>query len=299
MELAQEEKNIFEKEKNNYENQIKKHQKLKENYMKNGDYEKAKKENENIEKFKKKLQSIEIKKLENLQKKERTKLNENYDDIIKETKKKYETKIKKAEEDYQKGLREIEDKYKKDLKNIEKKYYMEKKHSPEYISMEMEEKKLLKNNRFDEAIALQKLRKKKEEEDNKRYLTMHKAELETLKRNLTNKYNKDINNYKNNKINEIDLIKNEMNIALDNIDKQFNNRRLDLISIQNNKNLIKLNIPLAKSRQIYRKTNTFSQNSSLKRIFGPLTVNNVNQKTVILKKTSSKGKRLQSAKIDK
>ena len=228
--------------------------------MKSGEYQKAKKENENIEKFKKKLQSIEIKKLEKLQKKERKKLNHNYDDIIKETKRKYEVRIKKAEDEYQKGLKEMEDKYKKDLKNVEKKFSMEKKHSPEYIAMENEEKKLLENNRFDEAIALQKLRKKKEEEDNAKYLMLHKAEIETLKRNLTNKYNKELNNYKNNKTNEIDLIKKEMNIALDNIDKQFNNRRHDLISIQNNKNLIKLNFPLAKSRQVYRKSATASQN---------------------------------------
>ena len=127
---------------------------------------------------------------------------------------------------------------------------------------------------------------------------MHKAEIETLKRNLTIKYNKEINNYKNNKKNEIELIKNEMDIALDNIDKQFNNRRHDLISIQNNESLIKKNVPLAKSRQIFRKT-TKGENSSIKRIFGPLSLSSLNLKKIPLKKMTSQGKRLKSAKIDK
>ena len=211
----------------------------------------------------------------------------------------------------------MNDKYKQDLKKIEKKYTLQKKHSPEYIAMEVEEKKLLKGNRFDEAIALQKLRKKQEEEDNKRYLLLHKAEIEMLKRNLTSKYNKEVNNFKTNKKNEIELIKNEMktnkkneieliknemNIALDNIDKQFNNRRHDLISIQNNKSLIKFNQPLAKSRQVYRKTSNAGESASIKRIFGPLTLSTsltINQKKVPVIKRSSMKKRLQSAKIDK
>ena len=192
----------------------------------------------------------------------------------------------------------MNEKYKKDLKNIEKKYTMSKKHSPEYIAMEAEEKKLLKNNRFDEAIALQKLRKKKEEEDNKRYLTLHKAEIETLKRNLTNKYNKEVNNYKNNKRNEIDLIRKEMDITLDNIDKQFNNRRHDLINIQNNDKLIKTNVALAKGRQ-YKKQNTNTLKTSIKRIMGPMTLNNFNEKKETPNKKLSKGKRLKSAKVDK
>ena len=273
MELTQEEKELFEKEKNDYEIEMLEHQKLKEEYMEKEEYEKAKKENEQIEKLKIKIQEVETKKLEKIQKKEMEKLNKNYDEIIKETKDKYEIKIKNAEESYQNGLNELKEKYKQDLKKIEKKYSAQKKHSPEYKAMEIEEKKLLKNNRFDEAIALQKLRKKKEEEDNKRYLTICNAEIETLKRNLTNKHTKELNNYKNNKMNEIELIKKEMNIVLDNIDKQFNNRRHDLISIQNNNNLIKKNEPLAKSRQIYRKSSKDNVNTSIKRIFGPLNLN--------------------------
>ena len=79
-----------------------------------------------------------------------------------------------------------------------------------------------------------------------------------------------------------------MNIALDNIDKQFNNRRHDLISIQNNESLIKKNVPLAKSRQIFRKTSK-GENSSIKRIFGPLSLSTLNQKKIPMKKmTNSK-----------
>ena len=298
MELTQEEKELFERKKNDYEMEMLEHQKLKEEYMEKEEYEKAKKENEQIEKLKIKIQEVETKKLEKIQKKEMEKLNNNYDEIIKETKDKYEIKIKKAEESYQKGLNDLNEKYKQDLKKIEKKYSVQKKHSPEYIAMEIEEKKLLKNNRFDEAIALQKLRKKKEEEDNKRYLTIYNSEIETLKRNLTNKHNKELNNYKNNKLNEINLIKKEMNIALDNIDKMFNNRRHDLISIQINNNLIKKNVPLAKSRQIFRKSSKTKINSSFKRIFGPLNVNNSNQAKIPIKKKLSQGKRIKSSKIE-
>ena len=154
---------------------------------------------------------------------------------------------------------------------------MSKKHSPEYIAMEAEEKKLLKNNRFDEAIALQKLRKKKEEEDNARYRLLHKAEIETLKKNLTNKYNKEVNNFKKN--------------------KQFNNRRHDLINIQNNKKLITNNVPLAKSRQ-FKKHNTNLSKSTIQRIMGPLNVSTLNEKKESNTKKKSMGKRLKSAKVD-
>ena len=298
MELTQEENDFFEKEKSEIEKQISEHQKLKEEYMDNEKYEKAKKENETIEKLKLKLQSIETEKLEKVQKKEIVKLHSNYDEIIKETKNKYETQIKEAEDELNKILKEMENKYKRDLKEIEKKYIMEKKHSPEYKAMEKEEKKLLKDNRFDEAIALQKLRKKKEEEDNKRYFFIYKNEIETLKRNLTVKYNKEVNNFKDNKKNEIELIRNEMNLTLDNIDKQFNNRRHDLITIQKTKGLIKINVPLAKSRQIYKKTSTASQNASFNRIFGPLSMS-LNEQKIPKKKMSSQGKRFKYAKIDK
>jgi len=288
MELTQKEEEFFKKEKEDLVKEISEHQQFKIEYMKNGDYVKAKNENQEIEKLKIKIQEIESKKLDKIQKKEIKKLNNNYDEIIKEAKSNYETKIKNAEESCKKGVKEINDKYKKDLKEIEKKYILKQKHSPEYTAMEVEEKKLLENNRFDEAIVLQKLRKKKEEEDNAKYLMLHKAEIETLKRNLTNKYNKELNNFKNNKTNEIDLIKKEMNIALDNIDKQFNNRRHELISIQNNKNLIKKNVPLAKSRQIYsRKSSAKQVSSNIQRIMGPLTANNVNNKKIPMKKTNS------------
>ena len=94
MELTEEEKNMFEKEKSEIEKQISEHQKLKEEYMNNENYGKAKKENETLEKLKIKLQSVETKKLEKVQKKEITKLHSNYDEIIKETKNKYEMKLK-------------------------------------------------------------------------------------------------------------------------------------------------------------------------------------------------------------
>lgn len=297
MDLTQEENEFFEKEKKDYEEQISFHQKLKEQYMESEEYQKAKKENTKIEQLKKSIQGLESSKLKIIQKKERAKLNNNYDEIIKETKNKYETKIKNAEESYQKGLKEMSEKYNNELKNIDKKYILEKKHSPEYNAMLIEEKRLLKNDRFDEAIALQKLRKKKEEEDNKRYLMIHNKEIETLKRNLTNKHNKEVNNFQKNKMNEIDLIKKEMNIALDNIDKQFNNRRHELISIQNNESLINKNVSLAKSRIIYKKTYTTNDMPNAKRIFGPLSIHNsINKNKIYTIKRSSNGKRIKSAK---
>ena len=69
-------------------------------------------------------------------------------------------------------------------------------------------------NRFDEAIALQKLRKKKEEEDDIRYRMIHRNEMESLKKNVDINYNKEFTNLQNRKNNEIEMIKKEK----DNID---------------------------------------------------------------------------------
>ena len=298
MESSENENDSFEEEKTYTQKEISEHEELKQLYMENEQYVKAKKENEIIEQLKKKLQGMENTKLETEQRKEITELNSNYDEIIRETRDKYEAKIRRVEQICRKGLYEMNEKYKRDLKNIEKKYAMSKKHSPEYMAMAAEEKKLLKNNRFDEAIALQKLRKKKEEEDNKRYLTLHKIEIENLKKNLTNKYNKEVNNFKNNRKNEIDLLRTQMNMTLDNIDKQFNNRRYDLISMQNHKMLVQNNVPFAKGRE-YKRNNSNLSRSTFKRIMGPMTLNNFNEKKETPNKKLSKGKRLKSAKVDK
>jgi len=167
--------------------------------------------------------------------------------------------------------------------------------------MEEEEKKLLEMNRFDEAIALQKLRKKKEEEDNIRYRMIHRNEIETLKKNVDNNYNKEFNNFQNRRFAEIEMIKKEMNIELDNLDKKFNKRRHDLITIEKNKNLIKNNIPLNKSRLLDRNTKTPIKKVNIKRVFSPKTININNKIKHSLKKSSSKtkNKRRQSAKVKK
>jgi hypothetical protein len=298
MDSSENENDSFEEEKTYCQKEISEHEELKQLYMENEQYVKAKKENEIIEQLKKKIQGMENTKLETEQKKEIIELNSNYDEIIKETRDKYEAKIRRVEQISRKGLYEMNEKYKKDLKNIEKKYAMSKKHSPEYMAMAAEEKKLLKNNRFDEAIALQKLRKKKEEEDNKRYLTLHKIEIENLKKNLTNKYNKEVNNFKNNKKNEIDLLTTQMNITLDNIDKQFNNRRHDLISMQNHKMQVQNNVPFAKGRE-YKRNNSNLSRSTFKRIMGPMTLSTLKEKNETNKRVGSIGKRIKSAKFDK
>ena len=165
--------------------------------------------------------------------------------------------------------------------------------------MEEEEKKLLEMNRFDEAIALQKLRKKKEEEDNIRYKMIHRNEIETLKKNVDNNYNKEYTNFQNRKFTEIEMIKKEMNLELDNLDKKFNKRRQDLITIEKNKNLIKNNIPLNKSRLLNKIIKTPNKKTNIKRVFSPKTINMNNKNKLSLKKSTSKNKRKQSAKDKK
>ena len=188
------------------------------------------------------------------------------------------------------------------MREVEIKYAYQKKHSPEYKAMQEEEKKLLANNRFDEAIALQKLRRKKEEEDNIRYRMIHRNEMETLKKNVNNTYNKEFTNFQNRKNNEIEMIKKEMNIALDNLDKQFNKKRHDLIVRDNNNNLIKTNKPLAKSRLFTNQSLILNQNdrNNIKRIFSPNNINVRNRTKVSLKKPklNSKGKRKKSANVN-
>ena len=298
MELTEEEKDLYTKQKSECESKISEHLKQKEEYIKIGDYEKAKKENQTVENFKQKLQNIELRKLETLQSKQINQLNFNYEETLKQTKDRYEIRLRTAEIKYEQNLQKLKNKRKLELKEVEIKYAYQKKHSPEYKAMEEEEKKLLEMNRFDEAIALQKLRKKKEEEDNIRYRMIHRNEMETLKKNVYSNFNKEYTNLQNRKSNEIEMIKKEMNIALDNLDKRFNKRRHDIIVIERNKNLLKNNIPLAKSQLVNRTSTTPNKrvNINIKRVFSPKIQTKTKIKVI---KPSSKGKRKQSAKSKK
>jgi hypothetical protein len=301
MKLSEEEQDLYIKEKSECESKISEHLKQKEEYIKIGDYERAKKENQIVENLKLKLQNIELRKLETLQNKQINLLNFNYEETLKQTRDRYEIKLRTAEIKHEQNLQKLKIKRKQELKEIDIKYAYQKKHSPEYKAMEEEEKKLLEMNRFDEAIALQKLRKKKEEEDNIRYRMIHRNEIETLKKNVDNNYNKEFNNFQNRRFAEIEMIKKEMNIELDNLDKKFNKRRHDLITIEKNKNLIKNNIPLNKSRLLDRNTKTPIKKVNIKRVFSPKTININNKIKHSLKKSSSKtkNKRRQSAKVKK
>ena len=301
MKLSEEEQDLYIKEKSECESKISEHLKQKEEYIKIGDYERAKKENQIVENLKLKLQNIELRKLETLQNKQINLLNFNYEETLKQTRDRYEIKLRTAEIKHEQNLQRLKIKRKQELKEIDIKYAYQKKHSPEYKAMEEEEKKLLEMNRFDEAIALQKLRKKKEEEDNIRYRMIHRNEIETLKKNVDNNYNKEFNNFQNRRFAEIEMIKKEMNIELDNLDKKFNKRRHNLITIEKNKNLIKNNIPLNKSRLLDRNTKTPIKKVNIKRVFSPKTININNKIKHSLKKSSSKtkNKRKQSAKVKK
>ena len=301
MKLSEEEQDLYIKEKSECESKISEHLKQKEEYIKIGDYERAKKENQIVENLKLKLQNIELRKLETLQNKQINLLNFNYEETLKQTRDRYEIKLRTAEIKHEQNLQKLKIKRKQELKEIDIKYAYQKKHSPEYKAMEEEEKKLLEMNRFDEAIALQKLRKKKEEEDNIRYRMIHRNEIETLKKNVDNNYNKEFNNFQNRRFAEIEMIKKEMNIELDNLDKKFNKRRHDLITIEKNKNLLKNNIPLNKSRLLDRNTKTPIKKVNIKRVFSPKTININNKIKHSLKKSSSKtkNKRRQSAKVKK
>ena len=301
MKLSEEEQDLYIKEKSECESKISEHLKQKEEYIKIGDYERAKKENQIVENLKLKLQNIELRKLETLQNKQINLLNFNYEETLKQTRDRYEIKLRTAEIKHEQNLQKLKIRRKQELKEIDIKYSYQKKHSPEYKAMEEEEKKLLEMNRFDEAIALQKLRKKKEEEDNIRYRMIHRNEIETLKKNVDNNYNKEFNNFQNRRFAEIEMIKKEMNIELDNLDKKFNKRRHDLITIEKNKNLLKNNIPLNKSRLLDRNTKTPIKKVNIKRVFSPKTININNKIKHSLKKSSSKtkNKRKQSAKVKK
>ena len=298
MELTEEEKYLYTKQKSECESKISEHLKQKEEYIKIGDYEKAKKQNQTVENFKQKLQNIELRKLETLQSKQINQLNFNYEETLKQTKDRYEIRLRTAEIKYEQNLQKLKNKRKLELKEVEINNAYQKKHSPEYKAMEEEEKKLLEMNRFDEAIVLQKLRKKKEEEDNIRYRMIHRNEMETLKKNVYSNYNKEYTNLQNRKSNEIEMIKKEMNIALDNLDKRFNKRRHDIIVIERNKNLLKNNIPLAKSQLVNRTSTTPNKrvNINIKRVFSPKIQTKTKIKVI---KPSSKGKRKQSAKSKK
>ena len=299
MQLTEEEEDFFKKEKLECETKISEHLKQKEEFIKQGDYESAKKENQIAEFLLKHLEKIELKKMKTLKDKQISKLNFNYEETLKQTRDEYEIKLRTAEMKYDEHLQKLKNKRKQIIKDVEIKYAYQQKHSPEYKAMEEEEKKLLEMNRFDEAIALQKLRKKKEEEDDIRYRMIHKNEMENLRRNVYNNFNKEFTNLQNRTNNEIEMIKKEMNIALDNLDKRFNKRRHDLITLENKKDSIKNNIPLARSRIFNKPSNTALKTNNIKRIFSPNATKLKNKNKFSLKRPTSKNKRKQSAKVKK
>ena len=63
MELSQEEEDLFKKKKSECETKISEHIKEKEEYIKQGDYEKAKIENQIVENLMKRLEGLELKKM--------------------------------------------------------------------------------------------------------------------------------------------------------------------------------------------------------------------------------------------
>ena len=272
MESKDDDKKKYEKLKEIYKNNIKTHEENKDAFIKNGDYVKAKKENQKIENFKNKLKKVEEKSKTTVKEKEFKQLKLNFDTSMNDIKSNYESKIKVAETDLQNGIKELNKKYKKDLNAIEKNFYTEQKPSSEFKALEKEEQELLKKNLFDEAIAVQKMKKKQGEADKAKFLLSNKMKLEALKRNLTEKHNKDLNNFKENCNNNIELMKNEMNRAMDNLCKQYNNRRHDLMNIQGNNNLYKTNPSLAKSREMNIKSAKYPKKKySIKRLIGPMT----------------------------
>ncbi len=273
MELTKEENQKFVKEKSRYEGKIKEHEKQKILYMEKGEYDKAKKENEEIDKLKEKVKGVDYKKIELIHDKQNDTLENNYDEIIKEIKSNYTEKIKEAEDSYQKGLKELKNKNKKELKALELNSSSNQKPSVEYSKLELEEKKLLEMNKFDEAIVIQKRRKRQGEIDKEKFNTENKFKLETLKRNLIIKQNKELENYKEKKNNDIELIKKEMETMLENVDQLFNNKKFNLTIFQNNKNLYKTNSSLAKSRENYGKLNKKKNLASIKRIISPINLN--------------------------
>ena len=294
MQLTEEEEDFFKKEKLECETKISEHLKQKEEYIKQGDYESAKKENQIAEFLLKHLEKIELKKMKTLKDKQISKLNFNYEETLKQTRDEYEIKLRTAEMKYDEHLQKLKNKRKQIIKDVEIKYAYQKKYSPEYKAMEEEEIKLLQNNRFDEAIALQKLRKKKEEEDDIRYRMIHKNEMENLKKNVDNNFNKEFTNLQNRKNNEIEMIKKEMNIALDNIDKRFNKRRHDLIILEASRNSLTNKISLTKSRIF-----SASKISNMKRIFNPIPMSEKNKNKIPLQKPKNKKPRMQSAQTKK
>ncbi len=294
MELSQEEEDLYKKKKSECETKISEHIKEKEEYIKQGDYEKAKIENQIVENLMKRLEGLELKKMKTLKDKQISKLNFNYEELIKQTKDEYEIKLRTAELKYDENLQKLKNKRKQMLKDVEIKYAYQKKYSPEYKAMEEEEIKLLQMNRFDEAIALQKLRKKKEEEDDVRYRMIHRNEMESLKKNVDINYNKEFTNLQNRKNNEIEMIKKEMNIALDNIDKRFNKRRHDLIILEASRNSLTNKISLTKSRIF-----SASKISNMKRIFNPIPTSEKNKNKIPPQKPKNKKTRMQSAQTKK
>ena len=107
-------------------------------------------------------------------------------------------------------------------------------------------------------------------------------------------YNKEFTNLQNRKNNEIEMIKKEMNIALDNIDKRFNKRRHDLIILEASRNSLTNKISLTKSRIF-----SASKISNMKRIFNPIPTSEKNKNKIPPQKPKNKKTRMQSAQTKK
>ena len=289
----------YEKLKDIYQRDIKLHETKKEAFVKNGDYQKAKKESQKIENFKNKIKKLEEKSKSNLQEKDFKQLKSNFDTSMADIKSDYESKIKEAETNLENGIKKLNIKYKKELNAIEKNFYTEQKPSPEFRALEKQEQELLKTDRFDEAIVVQKMKKKQGDADKAKFLLSNKMKLESLKRNLTNKHNKDLINYKENCNNNIELIKNEMNKAMDNLCKQYNNKRHELINIQGNNNIYKTNPALAKSREVILQSAKKLKRNETIRLIRPMTTKKTTSSSVNKhKKKKSENFKNQSKKIN-
>ena len=118
--------------------------------------------------------------------------------------------------------------------------------------------------------------------------------MENLKKNVDNNFNKEFTNLQNRKNNEIEMIKKEMNIALDNLDKRFNKRRHDLIVLETSKNSLKNKKPLSKSR-----ISSASKVTNIKRIFNPISFSAKSKNKIPFQKPKFKIKRKQSAQTKK
>ena len=232
--------------------------------------------------------------MKTLKDKQISKLNFNYEETLKQTRDEYEIKLRTAELKYDEHLQKLKNKRKQIIKDVEIKYAYQKKYSPIASSNLLFCNNLISSSSIALYIALQKLRKKKEEEDDIRYRMIHKNEMENLKKNVDNSFNKEFTNLQNRKNNEIEMIKKEMNIALDNIDKRFNKRRHDLIILEASRNSLTNKISLTKSRIF-----SASKITNMKRIFNPIPMSEKNKNKIPPQKPKNKKTRMQSAQTKK